>query len=70
MLPDVKSGAVQYFLQYSGLRMDRVEPFLFCATNTHHVQLTATSNLLLHVVSVHYSEMIVEVDSIALPFTH
>lgn len=68
MLQDVKSGVVQYFLQYSGLRMDRFAPLLFCAINVHRVQLTTTSNLFLHVVWVHYSEMIFEVDGITLPF--
>lgn len=66
MLQDVKS--VQYLLQYSGLRMDRVAPFLFCATNIHYVQLTATGNLFLHVVPVQYSEIIFEVDGITLAF--
>lgn len=50
MLRDAKSGVVQYFLQYSGLRMDRFAPFLFCAINVHYVQLTTTTNLFLHVV--------------------
>lgn len=48
--------------------MDRVAPFLFCATNMHHIQLTTRSNLFLHVAWVHYSEMIFEVDGITLPF--
>lgn len=68
MLQDMKSGALQYFLWYNGLRMDRVAPFLFCATNMHHVQLATTCNLFLCVAQVHCSEMIFAVDDVTLTF--
>jgi len=46
----------------------RAAPLLFRATDMHHVQLTAASHLLLHVVGVRCREMILEAGGLTLPF--